>query len=297
MTSPGDPAARDYAAALRRIEDAARAQSMAKFVQEVDELLKRAVASTALSSDAFRGVSDRLRDVFDGVPALTHAAITQAIDSAWAQGLASVADQLGMADPEGLSVARRVEQPDVRRLVLEQQASALAMLRSNDDIVPALQLARRSVTRVDRAASWYTHQTAAAAVDASAISLGLSVRWVAERDACLHCLAYAGETTQAGAPFRGGLTFADEPLSTDPVRAPLHVHCRCLTQVHDPADEMVVQALKREARRSIAKGWSLPSESQAERLRATDRLLRQGAGLPASVEKAAKKAVKDGSFS
>lgn len=55
-------------------------------------------------------------------------------------------------------------------------------------------------------------------------------------------------------------------------------------------------ALRREARRSIARGWSLPTESGAARIRAARELLRTGAGLPRSVEEFAALAVHAGHF-
>jgi hypothetical protein len=52
------------------------------------------------------------------------------------------------------------------------------------------------------------------------------------------------------------------------------------------------EALKREARRSVLKGWSLESESQASRLDAAERLLQRGARLPGTVEREARQAVR-----
>jgi len=63
-----------------------------------------------------------------------------------------------------------------------------------------------------------------------------------------------------------------------------------------PGEVTLPEALKREARRSVARGFSLPSESEAQRLAATDRLLREGAGLPKTVEAAARRAVDRGGY-
>ena len=55
-------------------------------------------------------------------------------------------------------------------------------------------------------------------------------------------------------------------------------------------------SLAREAKRSIIKGWALPSESQSARQRAAARLLTLGAGLPPTVEARARAAVRSGRF-
>ena len=64
---------------------------------------------------------------------------------------------------------------------------------------------------------------------------GLPVVWVAESDACMHCLAYSGEVAQPGQAFRPDLTFyvgpegTLKPLRQPPGRAlwgpPLHPNC------------------------------------------------------------------------
>jgi len=123
--------------------------------------------------------------------------------------------------------------------------------------------------------------------------------WVAERDGCVHCLAYAGEIAWEGADFPTGRTFGDKPVgwATELPDPPLHPHCRCATLPHtEQFGEAFPNALKREARRSIAKGWSLDTESQAVRLRAAERLLKSGPDLPRSVVAGARRALSRGEF-
>jgi hypothetical protein len=123
--------------------------------------------------------------------------------------------------------------------------------------------------------------------------------WVAERDACLHCLAYQGRVAPVEGSFPRGLTFADKPLKNPRLAGPpLHPNCRCDVQpIHeDDVNSDLTEGLLREARRSVVKGWSLPSESNASRLRAADRLLQAGARLPKSVEQEARRAVRQGKF-
>jgi hypothetical protein len=56
------------------------------------------------------------------------------------------------------------------------------------------------------------------------------------------------------------------------------------------------EALQREARRAILKGWSLPSESGAERIRAARKVLARNPAAPASVKAYARRAVNAGHF-
>lgn len=157
---------------------------------------------------------------------------------------------------------------------------------------------------VDLATRTISTMAISAANDGYADALAAAGRsriWVAERDACVHCLAYAGETAGPGIPFALGLTFGDKPLVLSAhqiplVSPPLHPHCRCVIQLWDEADTAVVDALKREAKRSVLRGFSLPSESEGARIRAAARLLAIGAGLPKTVEDRARRAVRAGRF-
>ncbi len=121
--------------------------------------------------------------------------------------------------------------------------------------------------------------------------------WDAERDACLHCLAYSGQIATASGRFPAGLTYDDKPLryiaKTGPKMPPLHPNCRCRTWPYDgpgpvraanvPGGDEAT-ALAREARRSVARGWSAFASKPA-RLRAADRLLTAGAALPKTVRR------------
>ncbi len=159
----------------------------------------------------------------------------------------------------------------------------------------ALARAEKAVANVGTTTAFELHRAASRAVSDIARDTGQLRVWIAERDACLHCLAYAGETTTGGV-FPTGLTFGDKPLTAPgPLTGPpLHPHCRCALQLLDPSDTAVVTALKREAKRSVLRGVALDGE--AEKLRAADRLLAVGAGLPKTVEARAAAAVRRGRF-
>ena len=144
-----------------------------------------------------------------------------------------------------------------------------------------------------------------------AIARGQKLVWVAERDACVVCLALSGDVVD---PFDGE-AFDEEATFGKPGSAPIvwppgmplsspprHPHCRCVIQVWNGS---VIggflswpERLKHEALRSVARGWSLPSESNVARLRAAERILRDGrAGqLPKSVQAEAERAVGTGRF-
>lgn len=142
------------------------------------------------------------------------------------------------------------------------------------------------------------NSTAARASEVTARSLGApGVIWVAERDACVNCTALAGQTATPGQSFDGSLTWGDKPLQWTGFngRPPRHPNCRCRLIPWDGGQE-TPNAIKREAERSVARGWSLPTESNAARIRALDRLLKQGTGLPPSVVKRARAALAAGKF-
>lgn len=125
----------------------------------------------------------------------------------------------------------------------------------------------------------------------------LRVLWVAERNACLDCLAHAGYVANPGDLFPG--------VSFDPMAkrvpavptCPLHPNCRCQLRVTDlpagppPTDRSSLSPAARlaaEARRSVVYQWT-EYESGPAMQRAAEALLSAGAGLPASVETRARR--------
>lgn len=170
------------------------------------------------------------------------------------------------------------------------------------DVMPAVAAANGAVSDVERASCWITNQEVNNGTAQVASALDGGIMWVAERNACLNCIAYSGVVADAGNSFPPDLTFGARPLKllTDTLnQPPLHPNCRCRLTVWlgSDGDYSLSDALKREARRSVLKGWSLPSESENSRLQAADRLLQVGAQLPKSVEQQAQRAVRLGHFS
>lgn len=158
---------------------------------------------------------------------------------------------------------------------------------------------QRTASELERLTRTAANEAATAAVRASAEANGVGLLWIAERDACVHCLAYAGRYAAPGETFPDDLTFGEKPLAQDdPLRGPpLHPNCRCTVRPWDPSwDAELPAALEREARRSIVLGFKLDTEPDSTRLRAADRLLTAGAGLPKTVVARARRAVAQGKF-
>jgi hypothetical protein len=149
-----------------------------------------------------------------------------------------------------------------------------------------------------------THAAANRGALAVAKAVDLGAIWVPERDACNRCQSFAGSVAGPGGRFAPGPYFGDGS-APDPTRnPPLHRNCRCkIIPVVDPASETAMSdALRREARRSLAKGWTeAGGESNAAALRAAERLLqaadRSGRRfLPKSVLNGAESALSKGKF-
>lgn len=123
----------------------------------------------------------------------------------------------------------------------------------------------------------------------------LATVWVAETDACVHCLAYSGVIAKPGEAFPGGLTYGRKSYYPDAIRTPpRHPRCRCT--VEPLIAREYATALRREADRSVLRGFSLESESMAVRVDAAERLLERGVDAPKSVIAFSRRAVRAGEF-
>lgn len=250
-------------------------------------------------------------------------------------------------------------------------ARAVTAARSKTELASAMvgTLQRGSFVTVNRAiapaqqAANIVHRTARTVVNEelnnglSAVNdeIGGRLLWIAERDACVQCLALSGHFAVDGV-FDWRLSFdkAYPPVGPDGKETvlngpPRHVNCRCRVTpwlghdtvaaqdvTHDwqgaiadaqaAGDQVAVAAahkaaqaamasastdmptvLRREAERSILNGYALPSESEAARRRAADRLLNRIGGqrnapspsgwlVPASVKRKTERALKKGTF-
>jgi hypothetical protein len=296
------------AAAVGPVRAAVRAIARA-FARLWERIVGTAEATAELVAHVARELVGELARLLAAAPLVGEALVEHA-PRLYALGVAHGAEQ---AAAQGSRRRRRNERAtfiprrarsaidDASKAVVEQTKTAEKVLlsaRSRVDLEAGVAATSRAARRAEAIARWVATTMHAEGVNAVAEAQKLPVVWVAERDGCLACAAYSGEVDR-GNGFREGLTYGDRPLKTGPVEGPpLHPNCRCGLLVWDPnrPGPQVPAALKREARRSVVRGWSLPSESEASRLRAADRLLRSGAGLPKSVEAFGRRAVLRGRF-
>jgi hypothetical protein len=269
------------------------------FFRAIADLRQRLAAETG-------GTARRLEEL--ALPALQAAAVQGTLDG-WNLGGRRAITDAGTArrvDPNTLDDAdlRLLTPPahltdpftGLDALLADAKTRSVALLRSGADeqtaaspIFQAATTARaRIVTQIN------------AASNAAAVEVGDATRspmvWEAERDGCVFCLALAGEVVEsAGDTFPKADLYAPTPSSMATVDAPpLHPNCRCRLAVLASRD--YADALKREAQRSILRGHSLASESEAVRIRAAARLLERDPVAPKSVKAFAAQAVKRGRF-
>lgn len=197
--------------------------------------------------------------------------------------------------------------PQTAQAHLDAAAKLLNKASTGLDLQDALAEASRAVTAADTGTRYLTNHVAGDAARQVAVHLGEKLLWVAERDACLVCLALAGHIADPaeGIGFDETATYAATPApdiwppGMPLMRPPRHPRCRCQVCVwlgSAPGRPDLPSALKREAARSVLKGWS-KSDSNRQRLAAAGQLLNHGgAGLPKSVQTAAAHAVASGRF-
>ncbi|MCX5338361.1 hypothetical protein [Streptomyces sp. NBC_00140] len=210
--------------------------------------------------------------------------------------------------PERPSLSLRTTTARIADAVTDRRDRALALLHPRvanrwTRVAAGIGTARSALSAVRSHITWTVGQAVNEGLLAGIRALGARKLWVSERDACVSCTAYAGLVVDVEDDFPGGLSWDPQQRGrTEPLAAPpLHPHCRCRTVAWKDswAGEGVPSlpdALRREARRSIARGWSLPTESGAARIRAARELLRTGASLPKSVEEFARLSVLAGRF-
>lgn len=133
---------------------------------------------------------------------------------------------------------------------------------------------------------------------------GMRVVWWTERTACKVCLALSGQVADpnTGLGFDEFATFGKPGSAPDvwPPGMPLmcpprHPACRCRIRIISADNVMLPAALRREAERSAARGWS-DYASKAKRLSAADRLLAHSV-LPKTVKARARADIERGTFS
>jgi hypothetical protein len=192
-----------------------------------------------------------------------------------------------------------VPNPDraLRQALREAETLARQGIRTETDAAAVASKVKAGKARIEGHARSVANGGINAGTIGVARTMRLRVIWVAERNACLHCLAHAGYVVEPGNLF--------PPVSFDPEAkgvlavssCPLHPNCRCQLRTTDlpagapPTDRSSVNPAARlaaEARRSVVYQWTDYASSPAT-ARAAEALLAAGAGLPASVEQRARR--------
>lgn len=258
----------------------------------LDEL-RAAIALMAVTGD-YSGLAELLAAF--AVPGGIDAALADAAEEAARLGAADARQGIGaagrtvarMSPPSGLAMQVIIGLAQARKLAATGPTTLAGSLAAVSPLTKAgLAAQRAQAYQVNLAAN---HARAAVLTKAKA-----GVMWVPERNACVHCTKYAGLKREGG-EFPAGLSYAAEGLPAPPhgmASPPLHPNCRCALQGYD---DDVAAALKREADRSILRGFALESESERARLDAADRLLASGVRAPASVKRYAETAINRGGF-
>lgn len=135
------------------------------------------------------------------------------------------------------------------------------------------------------------------------VSPDLVLVWVAERNACLTCLALSGHVSDPnkGVGFDEDASF--NPRGAPPVwppgmpllAPPRHPNCRCRLRIIRADDVLIPKTLRLNAQRSVLRGLSA-YDSNVARQHAARRVLAHGTGLPAAVHERAERDLARGRF-
>ncbi len=223
--------------------------------------------AAAISAAFDIGIGDALRTIGEGTP-----------------------DGLPTSAPAYLTALARQSQADIAADV----ATARKLARVGQDAA-AFASASSAKTRLQRAVTTLTNGAANAGSTAVADAAGVPTVWVAETNACVTCLAYSGRVAKPGKLFPAGLSYGPRSTVAAPVEyPPAHPNCRCTVEPLNSQE--YADALRREADRSVLRGFSLSSESMKTRIEAAERLLRTDVDAPKSVIAYAQRAVRAGRF-
>lgn len=224
--------------------------------------------------------------------------LAAAVGSAWNIGIADAADIAGVKaskvdgkPPKAHVLAARAAE----KAIALEMSKARKLATAGADVTTVLAPVFAAAVGLKRDVVTLVNAAGNAGTTAVADQAGLSTVWVAETNACVECLAYSGRVAKPGKSFPGGLTYGAKSYNTSPVEyPPRHPHCRCT--VEPLRATSYAEALRREADRSVLRGFSLESESMKTRVDAAERLVGRGVDAPKSVVAFARRAVKAGEF-
>lgn len=186
---------------------------------------------------------------------------------------------------------------NLRAVLREAESLARKGIRNRTEAAAVASKVSSGKARVEGTARSVANEGINAGTLDTARTMKLRVMWIAERNACLDCLAHAGWVVEPGKPFPG-VSFDPKARKVPAVAlCPLHPNCRCQLRITDepagkpPGDRSSLSPAARlaaEARRSVVYQWT-EYESGPAMQRAAEALLSAGAGLPASVEQRARR--------
>lgn len=225
--------------------------------------------------------------------------LAAAVGAAFNIGVTDAVKMIGEGEPDGVgkkppaalvTAARAAEET-----IAERIAMARKLARAGADPATVLSPVLAASNSLKRDVVTLVNAAGNAGSTAVADAAGLSTVWVAETNACVECLAYSGRVAKPGKSFPGGLTYGAKSYNPEPVAyPPRHPRCRCTVEPLRSAE--YATALRREADRSVLRGFSLESESMKTRIDAADRLVEKGVNAPKSVVAFARRSIKAGEF-
>lgn len=289
--------AKDFEDRLLALEVRVLEQSAGDFLRAVDAL-------RAMLTNGTGGIERKLAAL--AIPDL-EAKIAAGIGDAYVMGaewaLGAVADadvskqridDAAEATRKGAPKALIAPSSGLQQRLRQAKATAGRLLRNGTPVQAALVPIFEAATSVRATVTTQVNAAANTASEQVGAAADLPMVWEAERDACVHCLALAGEVVQPGKAFPL-VSYGIVPKSFGTIsKPPRHPNCRCRLAVL--ADQAYADALRREAQRSVLRGFSLPSERPAVRVEAAKRLLADGVMAPKSVKAYARDAIKNGKF-
>lgn len=224
--------------------------------------------------------------------------LAAAVSAAWNVGVLDAEKMIGEGPsrvpgtpPASLVAASRATE----KAIAAELAKARLLARAGADPATALSPIFRAADTLSRDVATLVNHAGNAGTTAVADDVGMATVWVAETNACVECLAYSGRVAKPGKSFPGGLTYGKKSYNPSPVDCPpRHPRCRCT--VEPLVAQEYADALRREADRSVLRGFSLESEPMKVRLDAAARLVDRGVSAPKSVIDYARRAVRDGEF-
>lgn len=262
---------------------------VSRFVDAVD-LLRRMLAAEApgIRESVLRLVAPSIgRD------------LAAAVASAWNLGVLDAVRTIDGPEPKGIpdgppkAIVKAASAAE--KAIADELKKARKLARAGADDATVLAPVSAARNTLERSVTSLVNRAGNAGTTAVADRAGLSTVWVAETNACVTCLAYSGRVARPGKTFPAGLTYGRRSSVAEPVdHPPAHPNCRCTVEPLNAPE--YAEALRREADRSVLRGFSLESESMATRIDAAARLLDRGVEAPKSVKAYAAAAVKRGEF-